>query len=371
MWAALSFLMHKSVASGVPSLVTRWSGPVDMKPRLLEMLALFEPHPTASVLVTDGKPTTSMWQDCWAGHRWPSVVHWTPPVQRRHRIIAHQFDGRSSSERKNPPVPDLASFNSWLAHSGAVGIHLGLPLSMRECATWMALADLFVGSIAERHGPSRAQRWRSGPSRGVRARSALVAWRQPHHTAQGHGRIPGEPSMIYNPWNSRPGRSNGPRTCSCCTAPTRPAPRSTCIPRPACARSTPRSWPSWIRPSPPGSCSPANRPPLSLVDSMCGRLPTFPRAWSGTRVAPIPKSRTISPPPVPRTTSNHRPRICPGTWPPYAPRGSIRSRNGAGISPSPSRHQHHVRTARSASAICSGPSHIAHCVAHADVPAGV
>jgi hypothetical protein len=144
MWAALSFLMHKSAEAKSVIYMSRWAGKTDMQPRLAEMQALFSSHPLAQVVVVDEKPNTSMWQNCWAGRRWPSHIRWSPPSQQRNRIVC-QFNGRSSADKKNPPAADIEIFNQWGKDHGVAIVPLGLPLNMLECAVLMETADIFVG----------------------------------------------------------------------------------------------------------------------------------------------------------------------------------------------------------------------------------
>lgn len=135
-WAGLSYLLHK----GTPQTVSRFGGrkheTVDLKPKLEEMLDLFDTP--LRITVSDEHPNTSMHMHCWAGKRWPCRLHWEKSKHKR--PIAYQFDGVSSAGLKNPPQKDIDHFlNSVNA------LRVGLPLPISGCATVLANSDAFVG----------------------------------------------------------------------------------------------------------------------------------------------------------------------------------------------------------------------------------
>ncbi len=140
LWAALSFCLWQSATTGEPQHISRWAGEQDMKPRLEEMLALFDIRPPVSVVVSDLQPDKSMYQDCWSGKRWPCKVRWQP-TERAFPVVAYQLDGKSSAELKNASVKEEILFHK----QGWTAIKIGLPYSIQTCAVILSKVDAFMG----------------------------------------------------------------------------------------------------------------------------------------------------------------------------------------------------------------------------------
>jgi hypothetical protein len=148
-WTLTQWLLRRSEETGKPAVLSRQLGPQpDGHDNVLELIpriaALLDSTGTIEFTDEPGVDPPITGPSLWG----PRVVY-IPTKLKWHgtqdRLIAHQFNGRSGADAKNPPPGDVETIQRHLFFGGMTPLSVGLPWTVEQSVIILAACRQFIG----------------------------------------------------------------------------------------------------------------------------------------------------------------------------------------------------------------------------------